>query len=184
MWVCTEFLIIGAPRRSRAGQCKVEGWGWLETCPREDMALQTRYSRSRSARAHSAGNKKTASGADLHEMSRSKTCVAEFAAEHSLRTKSEVGVEQARREAKRDGRHQAWAPPKRHSLSSSSARFQRDPRQPLPPHPAKGVSSSESRREKVKLSAVQLPLLSNNYIYPIAQRSCPSAAAGQAEGDL
>ena len=137
------------------------GWGWSEACPRDNMALHTRYSRSRSARAHSAGSKKTASGADLHEMSRSKTCVAEFAAEHSLRTKSEVGVEQARREAKRDGRHQAWAPPKRHSLSSSSARFQRDPHQPLPPHPtssAKGGSSSESRREKVKFSAVQLPL--------------------------
>ncbi|CAI8056287.1 WD repeat-containing protein on Y chromosome [Geodia barretti] len=109
------------------------------------MALQTQYSRSRSARNRSTGNQKKGSGTDLHEMSRNKTSVAEFAAEHSLRAKSEVGVEQARREAKGDGRKQAWAPPKRQSLISNSARSQRDPLRTLPPHPSSGASSSGTK---------------------------------------
>ena len=113
------------------------------------MALQTQYSRSRSARTRSTSNQKKGSGTDLHEMSRNKTSVAEFAAEHSLRAKSEVGVEQARREAKGDGRKQAWAPPKRQSLGSNSARFQRDPLPTLPPHPSSASNGASSSGTKV-----------------------------------
>ena len=117
------------------------------------MALQTQYSRSRSARARSASGQNRASGSDLHEMSRSKMGIAEFAEGHSLKAKSEVGVEQARRRESR-GR-QAWAPPMRHSLESSSARFQLDSGQTLPPHPGStagsGVSSSGSQNTKVWL---------------------------------
>ena len=135
----------------RSYATKSRGRGWLG-CTRntqlrwlEIMALQTQYSRSRSARTRSTGNQKKGSGTDLHEMSRNKTSVAEFAAEHSLRAKSEVGVEQARREAKGDGRKQAWAPPKRQSLISNSARSQRDPLRTLPPHPSSGASSSGTK---------------------------------------
>jgi WD40 repeat protein len=69
------------------------------------------------------------SNADLHELARSKTSVRDFAETHTLRAKSEVGVDQAR------SRRQAWAPPRRQSLSSSSSTFQRKPSEPLPPHP-------------------------------------------------
>ena len=118
------------------------------------MALQTQHSRRRSARARSASGQNRASGSDLHEMSRSKMGIAEFAEGHSLKAKSEVGVEQARRRESR-GR-QAWAPPMGHSLESSSARFQRDSGQTLPPHPgstagSSGVSSSGSQNTKVWL---------------------------------
>ena len=104
--------------------------------------------RSKSARARSAcATSKTVSNADLHEMARSKTSVRDFVAEDSLRAKSEVGVEQATREAKRAGRKQAWAPSMRHSLSSSSARFQNAPSSTLPPHPDTPLRSTSSEAE-------------------------------------
>lgn len=90
--------------------------------------------RSKSARVRSARPtySRTVSNAELHELARSKTSIRDFAETHTLRAKSEVGVEQALREA---SRRQAWAPPGRQSLSSSSSTFQRKPSEPLPPHP-------------------------------------------------
>ena len=84
----------------------------------------------------------TVSNAELHELARSKRSVRDFVEGHALQTKSEVGVDQAKREAKRAGSKQAWAPPKRQNLSSSSARFQHKSYKPLPPHPSTPLPSS------------------------------------------
>ena len=97
------------------------------------MSQQARASRS--ARARSGVSRRPYGVGLLEQEARSGTGVAEFVAEHAQRARSEVGVDQAVREAGRDGRRQAWAPPRRQSLSSSSARFQKEPCQTLPPHP-------------------------------------------------
>ena len=100
--------------------------------------------RVRSARATS----KTLSNADLHEIARRKTSIQDFVTEHPLRAKSEVGVDQAVREAKREGRKQAWAPTARHSLSSNSATFQHTASPTLPPHPNTRLRSPEHDSSK------------------------------------
>lgn len=92
--------------------------------------------RSKSARVRSARpTAKTVSDADLRELARSKTSVRDFTEVHALRAKSEVGVDEAMKEADRDARKQAWAPPMRQSLSSSSSIIHHTPSSSLPPHP-------------------------------------------------
>ena len=107
-----------------------------------------RCTRTSSGRPSSRG----ISGTDLREMARNEASVEEFAAQHSQRTSSEVGVEQAVREAEREGRRQAWAPPRRDSLSSSSARFQQEPQQDLPPHPTKKRTLPGKLKNEVECS--------------------------------
>lgn len=106
------------------------------------------HSRSKSARVRSArATSKTLSDADLHELARSKTGVRDFAATHALRTKSEVGVDEAVKETDKEARRQAWAPPKRQSLSSASFRFNQKPSICLPPHPNAPLQSPVSSLE-------------------------------------
>ena len=96
---------------------------------------QRRGSSGRVMRGRAGSTSKTLSDADLHELARNKSSVRDFTAGHSLHTKSEVGVEEAVREADMAARKQAWAPPQRQRLRSNSSRFRHEPPLSLPPHP-------------------------------------------------
>lgn len=101
--------------------------------------------RSKSARVRSARvTATTVSDADLRELARNKTSVRDFATAHSLRTKSEVGVDEAVKETGKEARRQAWAPPSTQTLSSTSSRFNHKPSFYLPPHPNASLQSPDS----------------------------------------
>ena len=102
--------------------------------------------RQKSAK-HQKSTSKSVSDADIYELSRNRTSVADFASSHELLSKSgsEIEIISAEKSVGKVVRKQAWAPPQRASLSSSSSRFRREPTPSLPPHPDTPLPRHEVR---------------------------------------
>ena len=121
-------------------------------------------SRSKSARSQTTSSR-SISDADLHQLSRNRTSVGDFASTHKLHSKSESRVKVAVKEAGRVARKQAWAPPLRQSLSSSSSRFCREPTPSLPPHPATPLPSRG-------FTFPELTKVRDCFVFSIADTTC------------
>ena len=142
-----QLTLIGEPKSYSWGR------GSLGSKIKNIMSTERGYqSREKSAK-HQKSTSKSVSDADLYELSRNRTSVADFASSRELLSKSgsEIEVISAEKSLGKVARKQAWAPPQRAALSSSSSRFRREPTPSLPPHPVTLLPRHEVRYNELPM---------------------------------
>ena len=113
--------------------------------------------------AKSSNDSKEASRSnkDLSELFRNKSSIGDFVVNHELKSKSELGLEEALKKTNREVRKQAWAPPQERILWSESSRLCCEPSHTIPSRCLCDVSDNSAHRAQVKVGILNVILAFN-----------------------